>query len=401
MTSSPSSSPVPLLDLKAQYRAIRDEVRAAIDEVCDTQYFIMGPKVEELERSVAAYSGARFAVGVSSGTDALLIALMALDVRPGDEVITSPFTFFATAGVIHRLNAVPVFVDIDPVTFNLDPALLAPAITPRTKAIIPVHLFGQMADMDPIMDIARRRSIPVIEDGAQSIGAEYKGRRCGSIGHMGCLSFFPSKNLGAFGDAGMVLTNDQALYDKLKLLRVHGAPSTYHHKFVGGNFRLDALQAAILSVKLKYLDGWSDARARNAAYYDEAFLASGLTTRKIASRGPMARGLAVPPLHTPLPVYKSSGDRHYHIYNQYTLRVQDRDRLQARLKAKNIGNAVYYPLPLHLQECFSSLGCPAGTFPEAEKAAREVLSLPIYPELTPAQKETVVGAIVDFYNTVS
>ena len=374
---------VPLLDLKAQYRTIRDEVRAVIDDVCDAQYFIMGPKVEEFEKAVAAYSGAAHAVGVSSGTDALLIALMALDVRPGDEVITSPFTFFATAGVIHRLHAKPVFVDIDPLTFNIDPHKIEAAITPRTKAILPVHLFGQMADMDPIMEISRRRHIPVIEDGAQSIGAEYKGRRCGSIGDMGCFSFFPSKNLGAFGDAGMVLTNDSALYDRLKLLRVHGAPSTYFHKFVGGNFRLDALQAAILNVKLKYLDGWSDGRKKNAAFYDKAFAAAGLTGRGVIT--------------TPPAVYRKDGDRHDHIYNQYTLRAKDRDKLAAHLKAQSIGCAVYYPLPLHLQECFAPLGCPAGTFPAAEKAAAEVISLPVYPELTEEMKAFVVSSVAEFY----
>ncbi len=374
---------VPLLDLKAQYRTIREEVRAVMDEVCDAQYFIMGPKVEEFEKAVAAYSGARYAVGVSSGTDALLIALMALDIRPGDEIITSPFTFFATAGVIHRLNAKPVFVDIDPLPFKIDPAGIEKAVTPRTKAILPVHLFGQMADMDPILEMGRRRRIPVIEDGAQSIGAEYKGRRCGSIGDMGCLSFFPSKNLGAFGDAGMVLTSDPALYDKLKLLRVHGAPSSYLHKIVGGNFRLDALQAAILNIKLKYLDGWSDGRKRNAAYYDQAFADAGLTVRGL--------------VRTPPAVYRRGGDRHDHIYNQYTVRAKDRDRLQAHLKAQSIGCAVYYPLPLHLQECFAPLGCPAGTFPAAEKAAAEVISLPIYPELTEEMKARVVAAVAEFY----
>jgi dTDP-4-amino-4,6-dideoxygalactose transaminase len=381
---------VPLLDLKAQYRTIREEIRTVIDEVCDAQYFIMGPKVEAFEKSVAAYSGAKFGVGVSSGTDALLIALMALDVRPGDEVITSPFTFFATAGVIHRLNARPVFVDIDPLTFNIDPAKIEAAITPRTKAIIPVHLFGQMADMDPIMEIARRRGIPVIEDGAQSIGAEYKGRRCGSIGDLGCFSFFPSKNLGAFGDAGMVLTSDPALFDKLKLLRVHGAPSTYFHKFVGGNFRLDAIQAAILDVKLKYLDGWSDGRKKNASSYDRAFAAAGLTTPTPARLHP--------PIQTPVPVYRAGGDRHDHIYNQYTIQADDRDKLQAHLKAKGIGCAVYYPLPLHLQECFAPLGCPAGTFPAAESAAGRVLSLPVYPELTDEMKAYVVAEIKAFYS---
>jgi dTDP-4-amino-4,6-dideoxygalactose transaminase len=374
---------VPLLDLKAQYRTIREEVRSVIDDVCDAQYFIMGPKVEEFEKAVAAYSGAAHAVGVSSGTDALLIALMAIDVRPGDEVITSPFTFFATAGVIHRLHAKPVFVDIDPATFNIDPAKIEAAITPRTKAIMPVHLFGQMADLDPIMEIGRRRHIPVIEDGAQSIGAEYRGRRCGSIGDLGCFSFFPSKNLGAFGDAGMVLTNDPALYERLKLLRVHGAPSTYFHKYVGGNFRLDALQAAILNVKLKYLDGWSEGRKKNASFYDQAFAEAGWT----------AKGF----IQTPPAVYRKDGDRHDHIYNQYTLRAKDRDKLQAHLKARSIGCAVYYPLPLHLQECFAPLGCPAGTFPHAEEAAREVISLPVYPELTEEMKAFVVSSVVGFY----
>jgi dTDP-4-amino-4,6-dideoxygalactose transaminase len=374
---------VPMLDLKAQYRTIRDEIRPVIDEVCDAQYFIMGPKVEAFERSVAAYSGARFAVGVSSGTDALLISLMALDVRPGDEIITSPFTFFATAGVIHRLAAKPVFVDIDPVTFNIDPAKIEAAVTPRTKAIMPVHLFGQMADMDPIMTLSRRLGIPVIEDGAQSIGAEYQGRRCGSIGDLGCFSFFPSKNLGAFGDAGMVLTSDPALYDKLKLLRVHGAPSTYFHKIVGGNFRLDALQAAILDVKLKHLDAWSEGRAKNAGYYDRAFAAAGLTGRRV--------------IKTPAPVYRASGDRRYHIYNQYTIQARDRDKLQAHLKTASIGCAVYYPLPLHLQECFSALNCPLGTFPAAEKAAAAVLSLPVYPELTDEMKDYVVAKVAEFY----
>ncbi len=379
-----AGSPVPLLDLKAQYRTIRAEVRAAIDEVCDAQVFIMGPKVEGLERNLAAYSGTRFGVGVSSGTDALLIALMALNVGPGDEVVTTPFTFFSTAGVIHRLGARPVFVDINPVTFNMDPSRLESVLTPRTRAVIPVHLFGQMADLDPVMEIARRRGLAVIEDGAQSIGAEYKGRRCSSIGDMGCFSFFPSKNLGAFGDAGMVLTQDQALAEKLRLLRVHGAPATYDHKFVGGNFRLDALQAAVLDVKLKYLDGWSDGRKRNADYYDRAFTASGLVDKGR--------------VRTPVPVYKAGGDRHYHIYNQYTLRVKDRDGLHAHLKRSGIGNAIYYPVPLHLQECFAALGHGAGDFPASEKAAGEVLSLPVYPELTDAMKDRVVAAVASFYS---
>ncbi|MCX7669415.1 MAG: DegT/DnrJ/EryC1/StrS family aminotransferase, partial [Anaerolineae bacterium] len=270
---------IPLLDLKAQYAPIREEIRAAIDRVADAQHFIGGPEVEALEREVAAYSQAQFGIGVSSGTDALLVALMAIDLRPGDEVITTPYTFFATAGCIYRLGARPVFVDIDPRTYNIEPTHIEAAITDRTRAIIPVHLFGQMADMDPIMDIARRHDLIVIEDAAQAIGAEYKGRRAGSIGHFGCFSFFPSKNLGAFGDGGMITTNDPALAHQARLLRNHGAEPKYYHKVVGGNFRLDALQAAILRVKLKYLDGWTAARQRNAGRYRRLFVEAGLAEK--------------------------------------------------------------------------------------------------------------------------
>ena len=374
---------VPLLDLKAQYATIRDEVRSAIDEVCESQHFILGPKVQELEEKIAAYIGAKYAVGVSSGTDALLVSLMAIGIKPGDEVITTPFTFFATGGVISRLGAKLVFVDIDPLTFNIDPAKIEAAITPAAKAVMPVHLFGQCADMEPVMEIARRHGLYVIEDAAQSIGSEYKGRRAGSMGDLGCFSFFPSKNLGGFGDGGMVVTNDSALFDRLKTLRVHGSKPKYYHKTVGGNFRLDALQAAVLLVKLKHLDAWSDARKENAGFYDRAFTASGLTERNL--------------LKTPEAVYKEGGDRHYHIYNQYTLRFDHRDTLQSFLKDSGIGTEVYYPLCLHLQECFRGLGYKQGDFPISEEASACALSIPIYPELTTAQKDAVFSKVVEFY----
>jgi len=379
---------VPLLDLKAQYASIRDDVRRAVDEVMESQYFILGPKVEELEKQVAAYSDVTHAVGVSSGTDALLAALMAADVQPGDEVITSPFTFFSTAGVIARLGARPVFVDIDPVTYNIDPGKIEAAATPRTKALIPVHLFGQSADMDPIMDTARKHNLIVIEDAAQSIGAEYKGKKAGSIGHIGIFSFFPSKNLGGFGDGGMVVTQDDALHEKLRMLRVHGSKPKYYHKIVGGNFRLDALQAAILLVKLKHLDAWSKKRRENAAAYDAKFAASGLPESGHIS--------------TPVPVYKASGDTNHHIYNQYTIRTTDpghRDTLRAFLGESGIGTEIYYPLPLHLQECFRDLGYKKGDFPISEEAAASVLSLPIYPELTEEQQDYIVQKIVEFFKT--
>jgi dTDP-4-amino-4,6-dideoxygalactose transaminase len=375
---------VPLLDLKAQYTGIRAEIKAAIDEVCESQAFILGPRVEHLEKQIAAYCGARYGLGVSSGTDALLVALMALEIRPGDEIITTPFTFFSTGGVIARLNAKPVFVDIDPVSFNLDPSRIRGAITAKTKAIIPVHLFGQSVDMDPIMELAEERGLFVVEDAAQSIGAEYKGKRCGSIGQVGCLSFFPSKKLGGFGDGGMVVCSDPTLYERIKALRVHGSRTKYYHAFVGGNFRLDALQAAVLGVKLKYLDGWSERRRANALYYDRAFRASGLIEKGCVA--------------TPVPAYKSGGDVQYHIYNQYTLRVENRDRLQAYLKEHGVGCEVYYPLPLHLQECFAALGYAKGSLPVSEEASRQALSIPIYPELTDAMKDYVVTKVRAFYN---
>jgi len=366
---------VPLLDLKAQYATIRDEVRAAIDRVADSQYFIGGPEVEGLEHEVAEYSQCQFGIGVSSGTDALIVSLMAIGIQGGDEVITTPYSFFATAGCIARVGARPVFVDIDPATFNIDPAGIAAAITDRTRAIIPVHLYGQMADMDPIMEVANQHGLYVIEDAAQAIGSEYRGRRAGAIGHLGCFSFFPSKNLGGFGDGGMVTSNDPDLAHRVRLLRNHGAEPKYYHKIIGGNFRLDALQAAVLRVKLKYLDDWSAGRQRNAATYRRLFAETGIAD-------------LVMPVELP--------DRR-HIYNQFVIRSSRRDAVMARLKEHKIGHEIYYPAPLHLQECFADLGYRAGDLPASERAAHETLALPIYPELTEAMQTGGVAAIAEAY----
>lgn len=352
---------VPLLDLKAQYESLRAEMEPVVLRLMASQQFILGPEVEALEREVADYSQCRFGIGVSSGTDALLVALMALDLKPGDEVITSPFTFFATAGSIVRVGAVPRFVDIDPLTFNLDPALVEKALTPRTKAIMPVHLYGQMVDMDPLMEIARRHKLAVIEDAAQAIGSEYKGRRAGAIGDFGCFSFFPSKNLGGFGDGGMVVTNDEKLAERVRLLRNHGMNPKYYYRAVGGNFRLDALQAAILRIKLKHLDRWSEGRQANARIYNELFRKAGA-----------ACGGVILPHEAPA---------RRHIYNQYVIRVKQRDRVTAALVRAQIGHDIYYPVSLHQQQCFKSLGYRDGDFPASEAASREVLALPIYPEL--------------------
>ncbi|MEZ4859689.1 MAG: DegT/DnrJ/EryC1/StrS family aminotransferase [Caldilineaceae bacterium] len=369
--------PVPLLDLKAQYATIRAEVRAAMDRVAESQYFILGPEVKALEAEVAAYSQCRFGIGVSSGTDALLVALMALDLEPGDEIITTPYTFFATAGSVARLGAKAVFVDIDPANYNLDPAGIEAAITPRTRAIMPVHLYGQMADMDPIMALAEAHKLVVIEDAAQAIGSEYKGRRAGSIGHLGCFSFFPSKNLGGFGDGGMVVTNDAELAEKVTLLRSHGAKPKYYHNLVGGNFRLDALQAAVLRVKLNYLDEWTAGRQRNAATYRRLFTEMGLDN-VIGLPAEMAEVR--------------------HIYNQFIIRCPQRDELMAHLKTHGIGHEIYYPVPMHLQECFAEWGYQAGDFPHSEAAANETLAIPIYPELTDEMLRTVVEVIAAFYD---
>jgi dTDP-4-amino-4,6-dideoxygalactose transaminase len=362
---------VPLLDLKAQYATIKDQVLAALSEVLDSQVCIGGPKVLELEQKIAAASDCRFGIGVSSGTDAILNCLMSLNIGPGDEVVTTPFTFFATVGCLARVGATPVLVDIDPKTYNIDPNQIEVAVTRRTKAIMPVHLFGQMADMDSIMGVARRYKLDVIEDAAQSITSTYKGRKAGSIGKAGCFSFFPSKNLGGIGDGGMVVTSDEALYQRLLLMRNHGAEPKYYHKFIGANFRLDPIQAAALLVKLPHLEAWSEARRRNAAYYNERFAGTVVQTPYIS-----------PDCQT--------------IYNQYCIRVPRRDEVVAHLKANKIGCEVYYPVPLHLQECFTYLGYSKGDFPEAEKAAGEILALPIYPELTREMQDAVVDAILTF-----
>lgn len=368
---------VPLLDLKAQYAGIRGEIEPLIKEIVESQYFIMGPQVKECEAAVAKYCGCEHGVGVSSGTDALLVALMAEGVGAGDEVITTPYTFFATAGSIARLGARPVFVDIDPVTFNIKPSEIEAKITPRTKAIMPVHLFGQMADMDPIMQIAEKRKLVVIEDAAQAIGSEYKGRRAGSIGHYGCFSFFPSKNLGCFGDGGMVVTRDAARAEKLAILRNHGSKPKYYHKIIGGNFRLDTLQAAVVTAKLRHLDDWTAGRQSNAARYGRLFDASGLVRKGLVR----------------LPQIRESR----HIFNQYVIRVSRRDELLEHLKKCDVGTEVYYPVPMHLQECFAYLGCAKGSLPESEKAALETLALPIYPELSDAQAAHVVDSVAQFY----
>ena len=363
---------VPLLDLQGQYAPLRADLLAAITRVCDSQRFIGGPEVDGLERELADHVDVRHAIGVSSGTDALLVAMMALGIGPGDEVVTPTFSFFATAGCVVRLGATPKLVDIDPVTFNVDPAAAAAAFTPKTRAVIPVHLYGLCADMDPILDTARRAGIAVIEDAAQAIGATYKGRHAGSMGTIGCFSFFPSKNLGAFGDGGFVTTDDDQLAHEIRLLRNHGAEPKYFHKRIGGNFRLDAIQAAVLRVKLPHLAQWSAMRRRNAERYRRLFTDAGLTET------------------VRLPSWPADRE---HIFNQYAIRVPRRDDVRARLEAAGIGTEIYYPVPFHLQDCSASLGYHAGDFPHAEAAAAEMLALPIYSELTEAQQRLVVEAI--------
>lgn len=386
---------VPLLDLKAQYHALKADLDAAVLDVIERQHFILGPDVERLERMTEEYLGVRHALGVSSGTDALLLALMALGIGPGDEVIVPTFSFFATAGVVSRLHARPVFVDIDPKTWNIDPEGVAAAITERTKAIVPVHLFGQSADMDALMAVAAGRDIPVIEDAAQAIGTQYHdGRRVGGIGFAGCFSFFPSKNLGGFGDGGLLTTNDSDYYQRVRIMRMHGEKTRYHHMVVGGNFRLDALQAAVLAVKLPHLPAWSAARRKNAELYNQLFIEAGLST-----------GTGVQDYRngdrvlTPAAVHGDSGHADHHIFNQYVIRSKQRDDLKSWLESKGVGTAVYYPIPFHQQECFSDLGYSIGDFPNAERAANEVLALPIYPELANEQIEYVVQSIADFFQT--
>lgn len=394
LTQAPAMQ-VPLLDLKPQYQPLAAEIQAAIAGVCASQHFILGAHVKQLEASVAAYSQCRFGIGVSSGTDALLLALMALGVGAGDEVLTSPFTFFATAGTIARAGARPLFCDIDPVTFNLSPAAVAAFVSRncvesggelihqktggRVRALMPVHLYGQMADMAPLMELSRRYGLKVIEDAAQAIGSADAGqRRACSYGDVGCLSFFPTKNLGAFGDAGMCVTNDAALAERMDILRVHGGKPKYYHAFIGGNFRIDELQAAVLNIKLRHLDSWSAGRQRNAAYYEGAF-----------ARARLGEALMTP--------HALPGGRH--VYNQYVIRVRERDALRQHLASAGIGTEIYYPVPLHLQQCFAYLGHRPGDFPESERAAAETLALPIFPELTEAQLQYVVDSIAAFYKS--
>ncbi len=384
---------VPLLDLKAQYETIRSDVESALLRAAESQHFILGPEVDTLERSLAQFLQCKHAIGVSSGTDALVVALMAVDIRPGDEVIVPTYSFFATAGAVSRLNAVPIFVDIDPVTFNIDVRAVEEKITSRTRAIIPVHLYGQCADMGPLMDLAERRGLIVIEDAAQAIGAQYRdGRRAGTIGQIGCYSFFPSKNLGCFGDGGLVTTNDDVLAERLRLLRAHGSKPKYYHKLIGGNFRLDAIQAAVLNVKLPRLDGWSAKRRANAGLYTDLLSQSGLA-REEATGVTNSRE----PIILPSAVYRECGVRDHHVYNQYVIRAKERDRLRAHLTANGIGTEVYYPVPFHRQECFASMGCIDADYPNANAAAETSIALPIYPELTAAQIEYVVVKIEQFH----
>ena len=359
---------VKMLDLQEQYFSIRGDVRRVLDELCDAQDFILGPRVDAFEQNLAKYCGTKHAIGVSSGTDALLCSLMALDVGPGDEVICPAFTFFATAGSIARLGAKPVFADIDPHTFNIDPADLKRKLTAKTKVIMPVHLFGQLADMDAVNDVARAKGITVIEDAAQAIGAKRNGVPACAHSFAGCLSFYPTKNLGGFGDGGAICTSDDAFAEKCRKLRVHGSGHTYHHEFVGGMFRLAALQAAVLDIKLKHLDKWHDRRRKNAALYDKLLAGTRVVTPRI-------------------------DPKNWSIYNQYVVRVPDRDRVRQKLTESGIGSAVYYPLPLHLQECFKYLGHNEGDFPQSERACREVLALPIYPELRPEEIKLVAQTL--------
>lgn len=380
---------VPLLDLKPQYQSLKKELDEAVLKVAESQYFILGPEVEKMESAFCNYLNCKKTIGVSSGTDALLLALMGIGVGPGDEVIVPTYSFFATAGVVSRLNATPVLVDCDPVTFNIDPAEIKKRITKKTKAIIPVHLYGQSCDMDSIMKIAVSRNIKVIEDAAQAIGVQYKdGKFVGTIGDVGCYSFFPSKNLGGYGDGGLIVTNDENLGEHLHKLRNHGAHPKYYHKFIGGNFRIDAIQSAVINVKLPHLDAWSEKRRKNAALYNQLFVEAGLSedTGKISFDKKNKVLL-------PKAVYKDSGVKNYHIFNQYIIRVEKRDELRKFLSENEIGNEIYYPVPFHLQECFADLGYMKGDFPNAEFAADTSIALPIYPELTERQIQFVVSKI--------
>lgn len=379
------TTPIPLLDLAAQYRSIKPDVDAAIQRVMDSQHFILGPEVEACERDIAAYSGCAHGIGMSSGTDAILAALMALGVGPGDEVLTTPYTFVATAMCVARLGAVAKMVDIEPRTYNLDPALLEGAFSSRTKAVMPVHLYGQMAEMGPILAAAAKHGVPVIEDGAQAIGAELAEKRCGAFGALGCMSFFPSKNLGGAGDGGMVVTNDAALADTVRLVRNQGQRPKYFSQMLGGNFRLDAIQAAIVRAKLPHLDGWTRRRQENASAYREHFRAKGFD---VAATKPTDESpVALPQI--------AAGRRH--VFNQFVVRVRDRDGLRAHLTQNGVGHEIYYPEPMHLQKAFASWGGKVGDFPEAEAAAKETLAIPIDPVLTSAAVERVATIVASHY----
>jgi len=384
---------VPLLDLKPQYLSLKKELDEAVLRVAESQYFILGPEVEKMEKEFCDYLGCKYAIGVSSGTDALLLALMAIDIKPGDEVIVPTYSFFATAGVVSRLNATPVLTDVDPVTLNIDPEDVKTKISSKTKAIIPVHLYGQSADMEPLMKIAKEKNIFIIEDAAQAIGTEYKDGKCvGTIGDIGCFSFFPSKNLGGYGDGGLVTTNNDELAHMLRIKRVHGGEKKYYHKVIGGNFRIDALQSAVLRVKLPHLNKWSEKRRANAIYFNELFIKSGLA-EDIGKINYDEKNQVL----LPKPVYKNLPNvKNYHIYNQYIIRTRKRDELKKFLTENEIGNEIYYPVPFHQQECFANLNYKTGDFPEAEKASLTSLALPIYPELTKEQQEFVVQKIKEF-----
>jgi dTDP-4-amino-4,6-dideoxygalactose transaminase len=385
---------VPLLDLKAQYKTIKKEIDEVLIKTAESQMFILGKEVETLEKNLASYLNVKHAIGVSSGTDALLVALMAIDIKPGDKIILPTYSFFATAGVVARMNAIPVFTDVDKISFNLKTDDLEKYYDKDVKAIIPVHLYGQSAEMDVIMAFAEKYNIDVIEDCAQAIGTEYKnGKRVGSIGHIGCFSFFPSKNLGCFGDAGLVTTNSDDLAEKLRLLRMHGAKQRYYHEVIGGNFRIDAIQAAVLNVKLPYLDSWSKKRVENADTYKKLFKEYNLVKNEYAASLDKDNKVILPK-----EIYKSDKLTHHHIYNQFIICVEDRDGLEKHLQTNKIGCAIYYPVPFHEQKCFAQYGYKTGDFPVSEYFAKHSLALPIYPELTHDHQEYIVSKIAEFIN---
>lgn len=385
---------VPLLDLKIQYNALKTELDNALLKVAESQYFILGKEVDDFEKEIANYIGCKYAYGISSGTDALLLALMALGIQPDDEIIVPTYSFFATAGVVARLNAKPILVDSDPVTFNINPSLIEKKITSKTKAIIPVHLYGQSVEMEEIVSIAKKYNLKIVEDAAQAIGVQYKdGRSVGTIGDVGCFSFFPSKNLGCFGDAGLVTTNDEKIAEQLQIMRVHGGKPKYYHKVIGGNFRIDAIQAAVLRVKLPHLDSWCEGRRTNAELYNQLFI-----SHKLASETGKINYSETEKILLPKAVYKSSSIKNYHIFNQYIIRVEKRDELRKFLSENNIASEIYYPVPFHRQECFKYLNTNDSDFPVANNSAEHSIALPIYPELTKEHISYVVETINKFFN---